>query len=88
MDQLVCSRVPLPQYIKDQRGEAGRPRRARQESPTPSGSRIPPPPNPSWNRIRGGGGKRERGRPPLLVLFGPRRGGERGPSLATSPLFH
>ena len=25
-DQLVCSRVPLPQYIKDYRGEAGRPR--------------------------------------------------------------
>ena len=60
MDQLVCSRVPLPQYIKDQRGEAGRPQGVRQESPTPSGSRIPPPP------ILVGigfaeGGKRERG---------------------------
>ena len=34
-----------------------------------------PPPNPSWNRIRGGG-KREGGRPPLLVLIGLGEGGD------------
>ena len=70
---LCVSGVPLPQYIKDQRGEAGWPHRAHQESPTPSGSRIPPP-NPSWNRIREVGKERERRRgapaPSLLVLFG------------------
>ena len=44
MINLCVSRVPLPQYIKDQRGEAGRPQGVRQESPPPSGSRIPPPP--------------------------------------------
>ena len=35
--------APLPPYIKDPRGGAGWPRGARQESPTPSGSRILPP---------------------------------------------
>ena len=75
MDQLVCLWGASASVYKGKRGEAGRPRRARQESPTPFGSRIPPPPNPSWNRIRGGGKReRERGRPPLLVLLGPREG--------------
>ena len=72
MDQLVCSRVPLPQYIKDQMGEAGRPQGARQENPTPSGSRIPPPPILVGIGFLDGGKrerKKEKGAAPL-VQFG------------------
>ena len=38
---LCVSGVPLPPYIKDQGGGAAGLGEARQESPTPSGSRIP-----------------------------------------------
>ena len=56
-------------------------------SPTPSGSRIPLP-NPSWNRIRGGG-KRERGAGPLSLSYSDQgRGGGRGPSWAAPSVFH
>ena len=83
------------------KGERGSPRGLR-ASPLPlvllglgEGAGHPPPSfplgNPSWNRIRevGKEGERRRGAPPpsLLVLFG-LGGGERGPVLATSPLFH
>ena len=44
MDQLVCFWGASTSVYKGAKGEAGWPRRARQESPTPSGSRIPPPP--------------------------------------------
>ena len=55
---MCVSGVPLPQYIKDQRGEVdGQGGRARRVL-LPLGVGFPPP-NPSWNRIRGGG-KRER----------------------------
>ena len=60
---MCVSRVPLPQYIKDQRGEAGRPHRARQESPTPSGSRIPSPPILVGIGLAEGGKERERPAP-------------------------
>ena len=86
---LCVSGVPLPPYIKDQRGgAAGQGGRARR-SPTPSGSRIPP--FPSWNRIREGGKRRERrkgGANPLSLSYSDEGGGARGPALATSPLFH
>ena len=44
MCQLVCLEVPLPPYIKEPRGEeAPARRRWRRRSPTPTGSRTPPP---------------------------------------------
>ena len=56
--QLVCLEVPLPPYIKEPRGEeAPARRRWRRRSPTPTGSRTPPP-NPIPTRIPKG----ERGR--------------------------
>src|SRR3954469_15817511 len=82
---------PLPPYIKEQGG--GRPAlagRARRRSPPPSRSRTPLFPTP----IRRGKG-RERGRrkggrrPPLLVQFGPKGEGARGPPwlpLSLSPV--
>ena len=63
MDQLVCFWGAPASVYKGLKGGAAGLGEARQESSTPSGSRIPPPPNPSWNRIRGGG-KRERGPAP------------------------
>ena len=59
MDQLVCSRVPLPQYIKEPRGEGGAgPREGAGEVLLLPGVGLPP--NPSWTRTPRGG-KRERG---------------------------
>ena len=88
MDQLVCLWGAPASVYKGLKGGAAGLGEARQESPTPSGSRIPPPPNPSWNRIRGGG-KRERGAGPLSLSYSDQgRGGARGPCRAASSLFH
>ena len=76
-DQLVCSRVPLPPYIKEQGGRpAGAVGRARRRSPPPSRSRTPLFPTPTRRGKGRGRGRRKGGRrPPLLVQFGP--GGRR-----------
>ena len=67
MDQLVCSRAPLPQYIKEPRGE-GAP--AKEEGA--GGVLLLPgvgfPPNPIPTRISKGG-KRERGPGHLLLVL-------------------
>src|SRR3954471_11760571 len=56
-DQLLCLEVPLPLYIKEQGGGAGRPGGgAPGRSPTPTGSRTPSFPCPT----RRGGRKGER----------------------------
>ena len=61
MDQLVSTCVfrgaPASVYKGGEEGRLAGQGGEAQESPTPSGSRIPP--NPSWNRIRGGGKERE-----------------------------
>ena len=63
MDQLVSTCVfrgaPASVYKGGEEGRLAGQGGEAQESPTPTGSRIPPPPNPSWNRIRGGGKERE-----------------------------
>ena len=70
--------------------EGGRPAiigRARR-SPTPSGSRTPP--FPSWNRIRGGGKRGERGgrgAGPLSLSYSDQRGGVGLLPFGLSPLF-
>ena len=71
----------MPPYIKDPRGWAGRPRGVRQESPTPSGSRIPPPPPILVGIGFLEGGKRERG-PATSPSPNRTRGEARGPPRA------
>ena len=70
-NQLVCPRVPPAPVYKGARGGA-----AGQEEGAPGGVLLPPgvgfPPFPSWNRIRGGGKRRERkkgGAAPLSLSY-------------------
>ena len=85
MDQLVSTCVfrgaPASVYKGGEEGRLAGQRGEAQESPTPSGSRIPPPP------ILVGigfaeGEKIRRGRPPLLVLIGLGEGGGAQPPWA------
>ena len=85
MDQLVCLEVSPASVYKGVEGEAGRPRREAQESPTPSGSRIPPPILVQLGFL--GGEKRRRGRPPLLVLIGLGEGGRRAALMGSPFIF-
>ena len=75
----MCLGVPPASVYKGAKGEGGRrPGGGRRRSPTPTGSRTPPP-NPSWTRIPRGG-KREGG---LAISPSPNR--TRGRGEARSP---
>ena len=76
---LCLSGVPLSPYIKAQGGGAAGLGEARQESPTPSGSRIPPPILVGIGFAEGGR-ERERVAGPLSLSYSDQgRGGARGP---------
>ena len=91
MDQLVCSRVPLPQYIKDYKGGglAGHRRRARRVL-LPLGVGLPPfliqvgeGKEGEEKEKEGEGGKGGKGGwPPSPIRFG------LGEPRALPPLFH
>ena len=75
VDQLVSLGVPRASVYKGSKGGlAGQGGHARRVL-LPLGVGFPPPPNPSWNRIHGGGERERGGRPPLLVLIGLGEGG-------------
>ena len=62
MDQLVCFWGASASVYKGAKGEgaAGQGGRAKGVLlPLEVGFPLPPPPNPSWNRIRGGGKEKE-----------------------------
>ena len=94
MDQLVSTCVfrgaPASVYKGGEEGRLAGQGGEAQESPTPSGSRIPPP-NPSWNRIRGGGKEREGPAPsscPIRTKGGEGRAAHEGLPLLFSTKAH